>query len=352
MSIAKLGSTAKLKTIAIIRLSSLGDIVHTLPAFQLLRRHYPEARISWIAEPAGAALLENFSGIDRILVFDLKARKGWVARIKYLISFVRRWRRQFDLVPDFQGLIKSALLSFLLGGSRLGFASRNAREWMAALFYSRRAAYFPEDRHVIFKNMHLLSLLGISSATVEYPVQEWLPSRQLSEFLEKNNLTDKGWTILNVGGGWPSKVLSEKQWLQIAAGLKNDYRLVMLWGNEKERETAAAVSRQSGVLLAPFMNFSDLIYFIDHAQLVISGDTLALHLADLTRTPAVGIFGPSSPQRNGPLFPGSRVVFRELSCSFCYRRKCDTMSCLRDIVTEDIIEAARKINAQHNRNSD
>jgi heptosyltransferase-1 len=341
-----------LKNIAIIRLSSLGDIVHTLPAFQSLRQHCPAARISWIAEPAGAALLENFPGIDRILIFDLKAREGWIARIRYLIGFVRRWRRQFDVVLDFQGLLKSALLAFFLGGNRLGFGSRNARESLAALFYSRRAAYFPEESHVIYKNMHLLSLLGISAAAVEYPVQERRPSRQLSEFLEQYNLGAKGWIILNVGGGWPSKILSEKQWLQIAAGLKNDYQVVMLWGNEKERETAAAVSRLSGVLLAAFMNFSDLIYFIAQARLVISGDTLALHLADMTRTPAVGIFGPSSPQRNGPLFSESRALYRELTCSFCYRRKCDTMVCLHDIVIEDIIEAARKIDAQHYRNAD
>lgn len=341
-----------MKNIVIIRLSSLGDIVHTLPAFQSLRLSYPAARISWIAEPAGAALLENFPGIDQILIFDLKARKGWIARSRYLIGFVRRWRRQFDLVLDFQGLIKSALLSFLLGGKRLGFGFRNARESPAALFYSRRAPYFPEDRHVIFKNMHLLSLLGIRAAAVEYPGQEWRPSRQLSAFLAQSNLGDKGWVILNVGGGWPTKILSEKQWLQIATGLKNDYQVVMLWGTEKERETATAVSRLSGVRLAPFLNFSDLIFFIARARLVISGDTLALHLADMTRTPAVGIFGPSSPQRNGPLFSGSCALYRELACSFCYRRKCDTMGCLRDMATEDIIEAARKSDAQRNRNSD
>ncbi len=333
-------------------MSSLGDIVHTLPAFQSLRRNCPTVQISWIVEPIGAALLENFAGIDRILVFDLKARKGWIARVRYLIGFTRRWRRQFDVILDFQGLIKSALLSFLLGGRRLGFGFRNAREPLAALFYSRRAAYFPENHHVIYKNMHLLSLAGIRDDAVEYPVQAWRPSRQLSEFLEQGNWGGKGWIVLNVGGGWPSKILSEKQWRQIAAGLKNEYPVVMLWGNEKERETAAAVSRQCGVRLAPFLNFNDLIYFIAHALLVISGDTLALHLADMTRTPAVGIFGPSSPRRNGPLFSGSRVVFRELSCSFCYRRKCDTMRCLRDIVIEDIIEAAKKIDAQRNRSSD
>lgn len=326
--------------------------MHTLPALQALRGHFPSAHITWIAEPAGAALLENFPGIDRILVFDLKTRGNWIAKSRYLAGFVRRWRGQFDLVLDFQGLFKSALLAFMLGGRRLGFGFRNARESLAAVFYSRRAAYFPEDRQVILKNLHLLSLLGIPPGQIEYPEREWRPSRQLSGFLEQNGLGGKGWIILNVGGGWPSKLLSTDQWQRIAAGLKNGRALVMLWGNEREKETAAAVARQSGALLAPFMNFADLIHFISRARMIISGDTLALHLADLTRTPAVGIFGPSSPRRNGPLFPGSQAVFRELDCSFCYRRKCATMNCLRGIEIEAIVAAARKIDAQRNRDPD
>lgn len=341
-----------MKTIAIIRLSSLGDIIHTLPAFHSLRRHFPDAKISWIAEPAGAALLKSFPSIDQILVFDLKSPRGLPAKFLALIRFLRRWRRQFDLVIDFQGLLKSAGLTFLLRGIRFGFGARNAREPLAALFYSRRAGHFPEERHVILKNMHLLSLAGISDDTLEYPSRPGGPSESLNGFLMQNHLDDKNWIILNVGGGWPSKILSEGQWLQIAVGLKVDHQVVMLWGNEKERETAAAVSRQAGVLIAPFMDFNDLICFIARAPLIVSGDTLALHVADMVRTPAVGIFGPSSPWRNGPLFPGSRVVFRRLGCSFCYRRQCDTMKCLRDIATEDIIEAAKEIDAQHDRNPD
>ncbi len=341
-----------MRNIAIIRLSSLGDIVHTLPAFQALRQKFPEAGISWIAEPAGAALLENFSGIDRVLAFRLKSQRGLPAKVLYLVRFVRRWRRQFDSVLDFQGLIKSGLLAFLLGGTRLGFGRRNAREPLAAVFYSRRAPVFPEDRHVILKNLHLLSLMGIHETAVAYPVKEWRPSERLTAFLEQCSLRPGEWVILNVGGGWPSKVLSANQWLQIAEGLKAERPLVMLWGNEKERVTAEAVARQSGVRLAPFMDFSDLIYFIARARLVVSGDTLALHLADMTRTPAVGFFGPSSPARNGPLLPASLAVVRELDCSFCYRRQCDTMSCLHDIVIEDIIKAVRRIDAQRNRSSD
>jgi lipopolysaccharide heptosyltransferase I len=337
-----------LEHIAIVRLSSLGDIVHTLPAFQALRRAYPAAHISWIAEPAGSALLANFPGIDQVIPFELKSRRGLPAQFLYLLGFRRRWRRQFGLVLDFQGLIKSALLAFLLDGTRLGFGRRNAREPLAAIFYSRRAAAFPEERHVIHKNLHLLSLLGISAPAVEYPQRPWAPSRQLSAYLEKEGLAG-GWTILNVGGGWPSKLLSAEQWLQVAAGLKKDHALVMLWGNEKEKETAAAIARQSGARLAPFMEFGDLIFFIARARLLISGDTLALHLADMTRTPAVGVFGPSSPERNGPLLPASRTVFLRLDCSFCYRRRCGTMDCLHGIATEDIIQAARRIDAQRDR---
>jgi lipopolysaccharide heptosyltransferase I len=341
-----------LKSIAIIRLSSLGDIVHTLPAFQLLRKHFPEARITWIVEAPGAALLENFSGINEIVVFNLKSRQGLFSKIFFLIGFVRQWRRRFDYLIDFQGLIKSALLAFLLGGTRLGFCAQNAREPMAALFYSRRAVFFPEDQHVIFKNIHLLSLLGINETTVEYPLKKLSPSPQLRQLLAELNWPDKRYIILNIGGGWPTKVLSATQWLEIADGLKMDYSLVLLWGNEQEKETAEAVARQSSVALTFFMNFSDLIFFIGQALLVISGDTLALHLADMTKTPAVGIFGPSSPQRNGPLFSQSRVVYQKQACSFCYQRKCDTMTCLREIVIADIVAAARKIDESNNRKLD
>lgn len=341
-----------MERIAVIRLSSLGDIVHTLPAFQALRRGLPEARITWIAEPAGAALLANFPGIDQILVFDLKSRPGWTAKARYLAGFVRRWRGQFDLVFDFQGLIKSALLAFLLGGRRLGFGRRNAREPVAALFYSSRAPYFPEERHVIHKNLHLLSRAGISAATVEYPRRQWAPSPRLAGFLAEHGWERGGWIVLNVGGGWPSKLLSEAQWLQIARGLEAGRPLLMLWGNEREKAVAEAVARQCGAVVAPFMEFGDLIFFIARARLIVSGDTLALHLADMVGTPAVGVFGPSSPARNGPLLPGSVAVHHRLGCSFCYRRRCDTMACMRDIAIVDVIEAARRIDAQRDRNPD
>ncbi len=331
--------------IAIVRLSALGDIVHALPAFQALRRARPAARISWIAEPAGAALLASIPGIDQVIVLDLKARRGLLAKAASLARFLRRWRGRFDILLDFQGLVKSSLLAFLLGGTRFGFGRGNVREPLAALFYSRRASPFPEQRHVIHKNLHLLTLLGVDAPQVEYPSRDWRPSPQLAAWLKQENLS-AGWTVLNVGAAWPSKLLSAEQWRQVARGLDPSHTPVMLWGNAREKETAAAIARQSGARLAPFMEFADLICFIARARLVISGDTLALHLAGMTRTPALGVFGPSSPERNGPLHPASRVVFHRLGCSFCYRRKCATMKCLQGIAAEEILAAVRSIDAQ------
>jgi heptosyltransferase-1 len=195
-------------------------------------------------------------------------------------------------------------------------------------------------------------MLGINETVVEYPLKKLAVSPLLQPLLAELQRSAKRYIILNIGGGWPTKVLAAAQWLEIADGLKPYYPLVLLWGNEREKEMAAAVARQSGVPLAPFMNFSDLICFIERALLVISGDTLALHLADLTKTPAVGIFGPSSPQRNGPLFPLSRVIYQKQPCSFCYRRKCDTMACLKNIASADIVAAARDIDESNNRKAD
>ncbi|MBN2345969.1 MAG: hypothetical protein JXO51_06230, partial [Candidatus Aminicenantes bacterium] len=195
-----------MERIAIIRLSSLGDIVHALPVLPALRRNRPQCRVTWFAEPAGAELLGHFPGIDEIARVDVKGRRSLPAKIAYLVRFAWRWRGRFDLVLDFQGLLKSALIAFLLGGTRLGFGRGNLREPLAALLYSRRADPFPEERHVIRKNLHLLSLLGIEGAEVEYPRRSWRPSEALAAFLKESGLGEGGWIVLNVGGGWPSKL--------------------------------------------------------------------------------------------------------------------------------------------------
>jgi ADP-heptose:LPS heptosyltransferase len=214
---------------------------------------------------------------------------------------------------------------------------------MAGIFYNRRATHFPEDRHVIFKNIHLLSLLGIQDEGVGYPLKQLSMSDKLSEFMRIKRLGDRQFGILNVGAGWPTKILRRDQYVEIVKGIEPDIRLIILWGNEKEKLFAEHISRETGALISPFLDFPDLILLIQKARFLISGDTLALHLADMVQTPSVGLFGPTAPQRNGSLLEKSIDIFTLLPCSFCYKRKCDTMSCMYSINSDEIIAATRTL---------
>ncbi|MCP5108390.1 MAG: hypothetical protein GY950_33695 [bacterium] len=122
------------ENIAIIRLSALGDIIHALPAFTLLREAFPHSKISWLVEPMGAKLLKNFTGIDEIITVDLK-KKTFFNKIKEAGKIRSRYGKTFDLVLDLQGLLKSAFLARLLKGKvSVGFHKRNLREPLARIF--------------------------------------------------------------------------------------------------------------------------------------------------------------------------------------------------------------------------
>jgi len=339
---------AEWKSIAIVRLSSLGDIVHTLPAFSLLRRRFPGARIDWLAEAAGARLLKNFSGIDTIVPLAMKGKK-WRDVAVTLFRFIRRNRHRYEAVIDFQGLFKSAILAFLLDGERFGFHAANTREKWASYLYGHRAPPFDEADHVIRKNIHLACALGVeadaigAAGPIVYPRVAVPPSSALTDLWQALKLQPKDFFLLNVGGGWPTKVLSAEQYSQIARALRNRRQLIVLWGSEAERRTAEVVCAASGAVAAPLPEFNDLIAWIARSRLLVSGDTLALHLADLVGTPSVGVFGPTSPRRNGSLLPASRAVVTAEECRFCYRRKCDTMSCLRHLDMSAVIHACQEI---------
>lgn len=332
--------------IAIIRLSSLGDIVHTAPALYQLRKKFPNAWISWIVEPLGAKLLENFSGIDEIIVLDLK--NGSVKeRLGNLRRFLSKYRGTFDLVVDFQGLIKSAVLAFLLRGISLGFHKENLREPFSRLFYKKQAGKFDEKRHVIHKNLHLLADLNVGNGRLVYPVKPIDLGVVLRSFMAEHNLMENDFVILNVGGGWESKTLSNGQYIDVVKKLKTKYAIVLLWGNQKEKAIAEDVARETGVPLVPFLSFKELIAFIRSASLLITGDTLALHVADMVNTPTVGYFGPTLPARNGSLLPESVAVWNELPCSSCYKKKCDRAECLHSLDIDKITTSVGKINEKH-----
>ncbi len=327
----------KYRNIAIIKLSSLGDIVHTLPAFSILRKQFPDSKITWFAEPTGAELLENFSGIDEIVPVDVKSG-NFLKRLRNLKDVLSGRRGKFDIIIDFQGLIKSAALSRLLGKHTAGFNKRNLREGLARFFYKYTSKQFNETDHVIRKNIFLLSIIGLHSEVIVYPLRSLSFSKEADRFMKDHELEPGKYVILNTGGGWESKLLSADQNKKILNDIDQKFKKVVLWGNGSEERSADMISGTGGIIKAPFFDFTDLIVFISNAGFLISSDSLPLHIADITGTRSVGVFGPTSPKRNGTLNAESISVVNEIDCSYCYKRRCSHKSCIENIDLSVITE--------------
>jgi len=322
----------------IIRLSSLGDIIHTLPAFAALRRKFPEAKISWAVEPKGKDILDFVPSLNEIIVVG---SDGWRKKLK------NKDRTAFD----FQGLIKSGLIAFRSRArKRIGFDRRNLKEPLAALFYTDRIGTFPETEHIIRKNLALLTFLGIQEDQIEFPLV--MPEELRSSVREVINRLgyrrDKKLALFNVGAAWETKRWRPEKWVEVLKDLKNEPIFPMLlWGTKPEKELALIVSGQTGVPLVPFLTIREILALIKEAGLVVSGDTFALQAACAFNVPVVGIFGPTNPARNGPFRDRDKVAYHELACSLCYQRTCPTIECLKKIAPEEVSFLIRQSLRQH-----
>jgi len=316
----------------IIRLSSLGDIIHTLPAFSALRKNFPKAHISWIAEKKGKELLDFVPGIDGIIVTH---EKGWRKKI--------RERKRIAL--DFQGLVKSGFIASLSGArKRIGFHHKNLKEPLASLFYTERLEELPDGIHIISKNLKLLEKLGIREEKYEFPLQ--LPDKILNEVREKLKKIGyekkKKLIIYNVGAAWETKRWFPEKWIMLIQRMEREEHFpLLLWGNEEERRLADKVREKTSVPLAPFFSVKEVMALIKESSLLVSGDTFALQAACAFSLPVIGIFGPTNPLRNGPFNPRDKVAFARLNCAPCYKRTCPTgLKCLERISAEEMAEMA------------
>ncbi len=332
----------------IIRLSSLGDVIHTLPAFSALRKKYREAEISWIVEENGKEILELVPGLDRIVPVKLKRWKLGSKKFWKEFSILKRMIRNRNQVAiDFQGLVKSGFMAYLSGAERrIGFHRKNLRERQASLFYTENLTELPEKDHVIKKNLKLLSLLGINDSAYDFPLQfpEALDTN-VERILENLGYdSQKKLLLLNVGGAWETKRWDADRWVQMIKmiGSERIYP-ILLWGSEVEKELATKVSLGSGVALVPAISLQEVMVLIQKASALVSGDTFALQAACALGTPVVGLFGPTTPRRNGPFSAQDRVVFHELACSHCYKRICPRLECLDKITPEEVAEACLEI---------
>jgi lipopolysaccharide heptosyltransferase I len=327
----------------IIRLSSLGDIIHALPAFSALKNHFPEANITWLVEEKGEEVLKLVPGINKVVVTRAKRLKLYSRPFREEISRIKSQIAAKDLTAvDFQGLIKSGLFAwFSQAEKRIGFHRKNLREPLASIFYTQRLYKITEDIHVIYKNLKLLELLGIKDSNVDFPLQ--LSSDLLNSVRDKIAKTgyssEKKLVIINVGAAWESKRWFPHKWSQVIKKIESDQIFpLLLWGNEIEKDLALKIAETTGAALSPSLTLTEVVALVNEASLVVSGDTFALQAACALSRPVVGLFGPTTPRRNGPFKDTDKVVFQEFDCSHCYKKKCIDLKCLKILKPESVAE--------------
>jgi len=325
----------------IVRLSSIGDVVHTLPVLAALGKQGWQA--DWIVQPAARPLLEAHPGLGRVFPVPRSALSV-LRSARGLLRDVREQRH--DVAFDLQGLWKSAAWARLSGAGRVvGYGRPWRREPLSALLVREPWDQPPQVQHVIDKNLALLRAVGIDAIGLrEFPLPDWGEAAGAARSAVRDlGLAD--FAILNPGGGWPGKLWSPEGYGAVARGLRERrLRSLVTWGPGEERLADRVVAASGGAAVKCIP--TTLVEYVElarRARLVVAADTGPLHIACAVGTPVVGIYGPTDPARNGPFSPQDAVVRRTPLCSPCHRRRCAVHEGVMDAITApEVLQAAER----------
>jgi lipopolysaccharide heptosyltransferase II len=341
------------KRILIVKPSSLGDVVHTLPVVHALKRCFPSCRIGWIVQESLRPILENDPAVDEIIPIlipstsDPNAPKGIFlqaagATVRTLAHLRRNFQsRPYDLVLDLHASFRSGLLALTNpGGLRIGFA--DARE-MNTFFQHRRIAADPRKPHAVDKNLAFSDYLECPSAPEDFRAATGPAEREKARvFLEQAGMgaTDR-LVYANPAARWETKFWTVKAWAELAdLFIGRGAARVVFGGGPGDAayigEIAKAM-REPAVSAAGRLSLSESVALLERADVYVGVDSGPMHIAAFIGTPVVALFGPTDPAKVGPYGAGHKVIRRnDLDCLACRKRSCNNRRCLEDITAEEV----------------
>lgn len=380
--------------ILIVKLSAIGDVIHTLPSLAALRRCYPDADITWVVEEEAADLLANHPDLNRVIVSGRKRwlnelRRGQIAApLREMRSFLRDLRSYpYDLVIDFHGLFKSAVIVLLSGGKRkLGYDSLQE---LSGLFYNEK---IPEDmgKHAVDRYLDFVRhVAGKSGAACLAAAPEFRitvgekEKRRAAALLDEQaaSLPSSGeghshlptaqrpfpagdptgvettaggegvhedvprFVAVNPVAFWETKLWQEERFAELCDRLREELGIgiVLTGGESAPLERICRKMRTRAVNLGGRTTLRELACIYREAALLVTTDSGPMHLAAAMGTLVVALFGPTDPARTGPCGPGHRIIRRGLSCSPCFRKRCETPRCMTEISVEEVFTAVKEI---------
>jgi heptosyltransferase I len=279
--------------IAIVKISALGDIVNSMIVLQFIKKYYPTSKIDWIVEKRFKGILENNPHIDQIQTINLhKAKKNKSLKLLYQeLASVKKFG-EYDLVIDFQGLIKTAIVAKLIRSKKvIGFDFSSIREKLAAFFYDQ-TVNIGYDQNTILRNAKLAS----ESLSIKISKEDIL-RKNLFLFTESNlNLPDKPYIVFVIGSTWKSRNYPKEKYVEVANLLKKD--CLVIWGSDREKQKAEWIKAESSyVKVMPKLSLDDLKKVISHSSLLIGNDTGPSHISWALNIPSILLFGPTPVER-------------------------------------------------------
>lgn len=314
--------------VLLIKPSSFGDVIHTLPIAAALARHSGIKSVDWVINTEYATLLKGNPDVRRMILFP---RKQWVGQA--LRNFVCELRKEsYDWVIDLQGLLRSGLITVLARGRRkIGMS--DCREG-AGFFYHEKAPI--SQTHAIERYRQVLKFLGVTCETLQFHLPE-------NSVIMEN--IPESFILIHPHSRWPTKIVPRDLVASLAKQSAPQKVVIVGQGSPLNIPETLDLTNQT--------NFDQLLYLIRHAEAVVSSDSGPMHVAAALGKPLVALFGPTSREKTGPWTSNSRVLQLDLPCIPCFSRECrivEAQACLRRITSENVLQAVKEITSSHENN--
>lgn len=355
--------------ILLIKLSAVGDVVHTIPVLNKLRRRFPAAQLDWLVSPAIGEFLRPHPAISNVVEF---ARDDWSAPWRPIRLAAELRRARYDLVVDMHGQFRTAIFTLATGAPvRIGFDRPRASVWDASprkfpeetrkhawqgaregswLAYTHHIPVPTLDIHAVDRYLNVGPLLGLDAgpADFSFPISSEANDR-IEALLDYYDAAGKKLAVLAPGTIWETKQWRGAGFAEVARHLLQKGFAVVLAGAARERAACADVAKlEPGVInLAGETTLSELAALIRRAAICVTNDSGPMHLAVALDRPVVSVFGPTDPIWIGPYRRTDAVLQANLTCSPCYLRQLSRCghghACMQNIPAHAVIERAESV---------
>ena len=322
--------------ILIVKTSSLGDVIHTLPAITDAQQYYPDLQVDWVVEEAFAEIPTWHPAVKQVIPVALRRwRKQILATYLngtwYQFKQVLR-SKQYDKIIDAQGLIKSAFLTYQAIGVRCGLDYHSAREPLSSIAY-QQSYNISKQQHAVTRTRQLFANI------LDYPLPSIQPDYGIIKHFQQQTNNKQPKVVFLHGTTWLTKHWPEANWLKLAklvtdAGIK----IYIPWGNSIEQQRASKIATvHKNISIIPKSNLYDLANILTQSQAIVGVDTGLAHLSAALSIPSITLYGATQPALTGTYGNYQHHLSANVKCSPCFNKKCSAnLICYADLSVEKV----------------